>query len=103
MDAAALRCSALPSGAATFRKAPGPCRVTRPARVVRCAVRPRAVAEAQASVPFLSSADHLAEWGPQSWRAFKALQQPEYPDKVCMGLGWTLLVGGWMGLITIRF
>jgi len=43
----------------------------------------KAVAEpAPAPVPFLSDAQHLEKWGPQSWRNFVALQQPEYPSEV---------------------
>lgn len=61
-------------------------------RLPRSVLRPRAVAEPTA-VPFLSSADHLLEWDPQSWRNYTALQQPNYPDKVgvgncaCLGAG----------------
>jgi hypothetical protein len=29
----------------------------------------------------LSDADHLKQWSRESWRGYKALQQPEYPDK----------------------
>lgn len=56
-----------------------------PARLAFCRRRhaavTRAVAEPQA-VPFLSTADHLERWTPQSWRNFTALQQPAYPDQV---------------------
>jgi hypothetical protein len=54
-----------------------------PARIARGCVT-KAVAEppTQEHVPFLSSADHLDTWGPDSWKNFPALQQPAYPDKV---------------------
>ena len=42
----------------------------------------RAIAQPPTAVPFLSNADHLEEWGPQSWKNFVALQQPNYPDVV---------------------
>lgn len=56
--------------------------VPAPRAVVRAQALVRAVAEAEAAVPFSSDSDHLEKWDPQSWRAYTALQQPEYPDKV---------------------
>lgn len=46
----------------------------------------KAVAEPSDSVPFASSAEHLSEWSVDSWKNFTALQQPNYPDKVCVGI-----------------
>lgn len=51
----------------------------------------KAVAEPSDSVPFASSAEHLSEWSVDSWKNFTALQQPNYPDKVCAGIA--LIVG----------
>lgn len=44
----------------------------------------KAVAEPSDSVPFASSAEHLSEWSVDSWKNFTALQQPNYPDQVCV-------------------
>ncbi|KAL6774508.1 DHAPS1 [Auxenochlorella protothecoides x Auxenochlorella symbiontica] len=49
-------------------------------RPPRGPLRPRAIA-APSAVPFLPSADHLQEWGPQSWKQREALQQPNYPNQ----------------------
>ena len=46
----------------------------------------RAVAEPPAAVPFLPESDHLKKWSSTSWRDYKALQQPSYPDKVRIGM-----------------
>jgi hypothetical protein len=59
--------------------------VRAPARLGRCLRRQlvtRAVAEPPTTVPFLSTADHLEQWSPESWRNFTALQQPAYPNQV---------------------
>ena len=42
----------------------------------------KAVAEPSSAVPFMKDAQHLEEWGPESWRKLTALQQPDYPDEV---------------------
>lgn len=52
-------------------------RLNRQNRAIKAVVEPTS-----APVPFLSDADHLEKWGPQSWRNFVALQQPEYPSEV---------------------
>lgn len=35
-------------------------------------------------VPFSKDSDHLQAWGPDSWRNYPALQQPNYPDKAAL-------------------
>ncbi|GAB4822054.1 hypothetical protein N2152v2_009100 [Parachlorella kessleri] len=58
--------------------------VRTPAMPRRCHRRPvvtRAVAEPPTAVPFLSTADHLQQWAPNSWRKLTALQQPAYPNQ----------------------
>eukprot|EP00887_Chlorella_sp_A99_P006318 scaffold3.g6318.t1 len=44
----------------------------------------RAVAEPAPVVPFSKDSDHLQAWGPDSWRNYPALQQPNYPDKAAL-------------------
>ena len=46
----------------------------------RVTIPTRAVSEPSSSVPFTSSAAHLSDWTPNSWRNYTALQQPNYPD-----------------------
>ena len=57
----------------------------RPCPAARRTVRPvRAVAEPP-TVPFASTAAHLEAWAPDSWKNYKALQQPKYPSVVSAG------------------
>ncbi|CAG9461755.1 unnamed protein product [Pedinophyceae sp. YPF-701] len=47
--------------------------------------RLRATADMHAgSVPFNTGEDHLAEWTPDSWKNYTALQQPSYPDEAAL-------------------
>ena len=42
----------------------------------------KAIAQPSQSVPFSSESGHLEGWSADSWKNYKALQQPNYPNKV---------------------
>ncbi len=63
------------------------CQRVRPSRIAR-RNRVQAVAEPMqqqnSSAPSAPANAPQGEWGPTSWRNYKAMQQPVYPDQVCL-------------------